>query len=262
MAIQFINYQRKACNRLGRVAALHQLPSSVRAVRVHSSSSKVSSGANFKGWQVSGQAIELVFLVDSSSSVGADNFLDELKFVKKLLADFTVSYNQTRVAVITFSSQDRVKVEVDHVSSPHPHNHKCVLLEWQMPRIRFMGGGTYTMGAMLEAQRVLAASRRDSVKAVFLVTDGYSNGGDPRPAAEALKRHGVTIFTFGIRNGNVEELYDMASHPREEHSYILESFEEFEALARRALHEDGLASGPEPPGVLVVVPRGGRRFLL
>ncbi|XP_018023047.1 sushi, von Willebrand factor type A, EGF and pentraxin domain-containing protein 1-like, partial [Hyalella azteca] len=86
--------------------------------------------------------------------------------------------------------------------------------------------------------RVLAASRRDSVKAVFLVTDGYSNGGDPRPAAEALKRHGVTIFTFGIRNGNVEELYDMASHPREEHSYILESFEEFEALARRALHED------------------------
>ncbi|XP_018023242.2 sushi, von Willebrand factor type A, EGF and pentraxin domain-containing protein 1, partial [Hyalella azteca] len=107
-----------------------------------------------------------------------------------------------------------------------------------MPRIRFMGGGTYTMGAMLEAQRVLAASRRDSVKAVFLVTDGYSNGGDPRPAAEALKRHGVTIFTFGIRNGNVEELYDMASHPREEHSYILESFEEFEALARRALHED------------------------
>lgn len=52
--------------------------------------------------------MELVFLVDSSSSVGATNFLDELKFVKKLLADFTVSYNQTRVAVITFSSQDRV----------------------------------------------------------------------------------------------------------------------------------------------------------
>ena len=35
----------------------------------------------------------------------------------------------------------------------------------------------------------------------------------------------------------LQELYDMASHPREEHSYILNSFEEFEALARRALHE-------------------------
>ena len=32
----------------------------------------------------------------------------------------------------------------------------------------------------------------------------------------------------------------MASYPREEHSYILDSFEEFEALARRALHEGGV----------------------
>lgn len=35
----------------------------------------------------------------------------------------------------------------------------------------------------------------------------------------------------------LQELYDMASEPKEEHSYILDSFEEFEALARRALHE-------------------------
>ena len=47
----------------------------------------------------------------------------------------------------------------------------------------------------------------------------------------------VEIFTFGIRNGNVKELRDMASNPKDEHSYILDSFQEFEALARRALHE-------------------------
>lgn len=69
------------------------------------------------------------------------------------------------------------------------------------------------------------------------MTDGYSNGGDPRPAAKVLRDQQVEIFTFGIQNGNVKELYDMASDPPEEHSYILDSFEEFEALARRALHE-------------------------
>ena len=37
---------------------------------------------------------------------------------------------------------------------------------------------------------------------MFLITDGYSNGGDPRPAAEQLKFNDVEIFTFGIRNGN------------------------------------------------------------
>ena len=46
----------------------------------------------------------------------------------------------------------QVNVAIDHISTASPLNHKCVLLEWQMPKIRFMGGGTYTMGAMLEAQ--------------------------------------------------------------------------------------------------------------
>ncbi|GFX48360.1 sushi, von Willebrand factor type A, EGF and pentraxin domain-containing protein 1 [Trichonephila clavipes] len=86
-------------------------------------------------------------------------------------------------------------------------------------------------------KEVLDKARPKATKAVFLVTDGYSNGGDPRPAAKVLRDQQVEIFTFGIQNGNVRELYDMASDPPEEHSYILDSFEEFEALARRALHE-------------------------
>lgn len=73
-------------------------------------------------------------------------------------------------------------------------------------------------------------------KAVFLITDGFSNGGDPRPAANLLKSAGATIFTFGIRTGNVQELHDIASFPGYMHSYFLDSFAEFEAFARRALH--------------------------
>lgn len=195
---------------------------------------------------VPGQKVELVFLVDSSASVGAENFFNELKFVKKLLADFTVSSQAARVAVVTFSSKNRVVRHIDHVSPPDPdedvhqndHRHKCKLLEQELPAIGYTGGGTYTLGALLEAQSVLDRARPEAVKAVFLITDGYSNGGDPRPAAKRLREQGVRVFTFGIRNGNVKELYDMASEPAQEHSYIVDSFEEFEALARRALHED------------------------
>lgn len=56
------------------------------------------------------------------------------------------------------------------------------------------------------------------------------------PVAEELKNRGTTIFTIGIRNGNYEELYKLSSEPGEIHSYLLDSFEEFESLARRALH--------------------------
>jgi hypothetical protein len=47
----------------------------------------------------------------------------------QLLADFTVSMNTTRVVVITYSSVDRVIRQIDHISRPNPHLHKCHLLQ-------------------------------------------------------------------------------------------------------------------------------------
>ena len=158
-------------------------------------------------------------------------------FVFQLLADFTVSLNTTRVVVITYSSVDRVIRQIDHISRPGPQFHKCHLLEVEIPGLTYNSGGTYTLGALMQAVEVLQFSRPHSRKAIFLITDGYSNGGDPRPTAELLKTLGVELFTFGIRNGNVKELEAMASDPKDEHCFIVDSFEEFEALARRALHE-------------------------
>ena len=143
-----------------------------------------------------------------------------------------------RVVVITYSSVNQVMKQVDHMTRSDITQHKCKLFEDEIASITYNSGGTYTLGALLEAQEVFRYARPSAKKAVFLITDGYSNGGDPRPEAEKLKEIGVEFFTFGIRNGNVKELYDMASDPREEHSFIVDSFEEFEALARRALHKD------------------------
>ncbi|XP_063230514.1 sushi, von Willebrand factor type A, EGF and pentraxin domain-containing protein 1-like [Bacillus rossius redtenbacheri] len=182
--------------------------------------------------------VELVFLVDASSSVGEQNFASELRFVKKLLADFTVSVNDTRVAVITYASKDQVTVNVDHISAASEANHKCSLLQEQLPSVRYSGGGTYTLGALLQAQAVLAGARPTARRAVFLVTDGFSNGGDPRPAARRLRDSGAAVFTFGVRSGNTRELRDMATPPAALHSFLLDGFGEFAALARRALHQD------------------------
>ncbi|XP_073447245.1 sushi, von Willebrand factor type A, EGF and pentraxin domain-containing protein 1 isoform X2 [Aquarana catesbeiana] len=186
--------------------------------------------------------LDMVFLVDESSSVGYANFVSELRFVKKLLSDFPVVPSATRVAIVTFSSKNNVQTRVDYISSSHSHQHKCSLLNTEIPAITYKGGGTYTKGAFQQAAQILRHSRSDSDKIIFLITDGYSNGGDPRPVAASLRELGVEIFTFGIWQGNIRELHDMASQPKEEHCYLLHSFAEFEALARRALHED-LPSG-------------------
>ncbi|XP_064796418.1 sushi, von Willebrand factor type A, EGF and pentraxin domain-containing protein 1 isoform X3 [Oncorhynchus masou masou] len=182
--------------------------------------------------------LDLVFLVDESSSVGANNFLSELRFVRKLLSDFPVAPEDTRVALVTFSSKTHVVTRVDHVKAPKSHQHKCSLFNQEIPAITYRGGGTYTKGAFQRAAQILRHSRANATKVIFLITDGYSNGGDPRPVAAALRAQGVEIYTLGIWQGNIRELHDMASHPKDQHCYLVHNFAEFEALARRALHED------------------------
>uniref|UniRef100_A0A673WK27 Sushi, von Willebrand factor type A, EGF and pentraxin domain-containing protein 1 n=1 Tax=Salmo trutta TaxID=8032 RepID=A0A673WK27_SALTR len=179
--------------------------------------------------------LDLVFLVDESSSVGANNFLSELRFVRKLLSDFPVAPEDTRVALVTFSSKTHVVTRIDHVTAPKSHQHKCSLFNQEIP---YRGGGTYTKGAFQRAAQILRHSRANATKVIFLITDGYSNGGDPRPVAAALREQGVEIYTLGIWQGNIRELNDMASHPKDQHCYLVHNFAEFEALARRALHED------------------------
>jgi hypothetical protein len=96
--------------------------------------------------------VDLVFLVDSSTSVGEANFRNELKFVQRLSAGFIVDRHTTRVDVITFSSPNRVYRHVDYISNVVDDNQKCALLEEAMLKIPFIMGSTYTYGAMKEAQ--------------------------------------------------------------------------------------------------------------
>lgn len=95
--------------------------------------------------------LELVFLVDESSSVGPANFASELRFVKKLLSDFPVVPAATRVAIVTFSSRSNVAPRVDYISRRRPQQHKCALLGREIPGIAYRGGGTYTKGAFQQA---------------------------------------------------------------------------------------------------------------
>lgn len=182
--------------------------------------------------------LDIVFLIDSSSSVGKVNFESEIKFVKKLLSDFPVSYEYTRVAIVTFSSQAKIFRHVDQISKPSQLNDKCMLLNHQINTIAFSGGGTHTYGAFEESKKIFENGRLGSKKLIFLVTDGFSNGRDPVPIANELKRDNITIYTIGIQSGNYEELYNISSNPGQVHSYLLDSFSQFESLARKALHAD------------------------
>lgn len=51
---------------------------------------------------------DIVFLIDSSGSVGKTNFRFQLKFVRKILNGFNVGRDFTRVAIVRFSSLSKM----------------------------------------------------------------------------------------------------------------------------------------------------------
>nr|XP_022902897.1 sushi, von Willebrand factor type A, EGF and pentraxin domain-containing protein 1-like isoform X2 [Onthophagus taurus] len=186
----------------------------------------------------SNNQLDFIFLIDASSSIGEINFKNELKFVRKLLSDVTIDYDHSRIALITYSSRNKIVKSVDEISKPKMENNKCLLLNKEIDNITYSGGDTFTLGAFETAKEIFQHSRNSSKKVLFLITDGFSNGGDPVPVAQDLKKDNVTIFTIGIRNGNFQELYQLSSSPGEYYSYLLDSYNQFESLARRALHVD------------------------
>lgn len=62
--------------------------------------------------------MDIIFLIDSSSSVGKSNFHSELRFVIKFLSDFNVSFNYTRVSILTFSSQEKIVRTIVEIPNP------------------------------------------------------------------------------------------------------------------------------------------------
>ena len=96
--------------------------------------------------------VDLIFLIDSSASVGRTDFQNELRFVRKLLSDFTVDNNHTQISVITFSSKRFVLRQIDYITPQREEKNKCTLFDNDLPNIRYKGGGTYTRGAFREAK--------------------------------------------------------------------------------------------------------------
>ena len=70
-------------------------------------------------------------------------------------------------------------------------------------------------------------------KVLIILTDGQSSGGVEGPAGK-LKNAGVIVFSVGIgQNINMDELYAMASQPKEQRVILLENFQELSTLAKK-----------------------------
>ena len=125
--------------------------------------------------------VDLVFILDRSGSVPSSGWQSMINFVRDVLEHFTVDGDNTRVAIITYSTKVRVDINDLEPKSDGDLENKCTLNsrlgDYVQPKVQY--GFTATFDALNTAHDLLVNSRPDSKKAVLLLTDGKSNIGAP-----------------------------------------------------------------------------------
>lgn len=170
-----------------------------------------------------------MFLVDSSTSIGLQNFQKVKNFLHSIVSGLDVRSDQVQVGLVQYSDNIYPAFQLKQSSL------KSVVLE-QIRNLPYNMGSTNT-GSALEFIRAnylteMSGSRaKDGVpQIVILVTDGESND-EVQDAADQLKRDGVFVYVVGINIQDVQELQKIASEPFEEFLFTTENFNILQELS-------------------------------
>ncbi|XP_064800884.1 collagen alpha-1(XXVIII) chain-like [Oncorhynchus masou masou] len=185
--------------------------------------------------------MELVFVIDSSESVGPENFEIIKDFVTALVDRTTVGRNTTRIGLVLYSLD--VKLEFNLARYMTKQDVKEAIRK--MP---YMGEGTYTGTAIRKATQEAFYSARTGVRKVAIViTDGKTDKREPVKLDIAVREaHAANIemYALGIVNTSdttqaefLRELNLIASDPDNEHMYLIDDFNTLPALESKLVSQ-------------------------
>ncbi|NXE34440.1 COSA1 protein, partial [Ptilorrhoa leucosticta] len=182
--------------------------------------------------------LELVFVIDSSESVGPDNFNIIKTFMKTFIDKVSANHATTRIGVINFSHK------VDLVSSLKQYTSK-EYLKSAVDKMPYLGEGTYTASAIQEAIRLFQAARPAVRKVAVVITDGQADSRDKVQLDTVVREAHATdieIFVIGIVQRTdphyedfLKEIQLIATDPDEEHVYQIDDFITLSALENKLI---------------------------
>ncbi|XP_071947327.1 uncharacterized protein [Antedon mediterranea] len=176
--------------------------------------------------------LDIVFAFDASSSISYTDFEYGVEFAKLLVDEFGVSYEEggTRLAAVVFASGARVKFNFNQEDANEIQEVKDKITEIQQE----LGGGT-SMREAFETifQDVIPEMRPEAKRALFMMTDGESNDGNPSAAAKRLRdSEDVEIFAVGIgAQVDRNELKSIANTPYTSHVFLIKSYSDLQILS-------------------------------
>lgn len=163
-------------------------------------------------------------MIDSSRSVRPFEFETMRQFLVGILRGLDVGPNATRVGVIQYSSQVQSVFRLGAFSRREDMERAIRAL---VPLAQGTMTGLAIQYAMNVAFSVAEGARPLEARVprvAVIVTDGRPQDRVAEVAAQARAR-GIEIYAVGVQRADVGSLRAMASHPLDEHVFLVESFD-------------------------------------
>lgn len=173
-------------------------------------------------------SLDIVFIVDFSSSVGEESFQKMLMFISNITKTFDIRENGVRVGVITYSN------EAEHPIHLNDHFTKSALLS-AISSITYEPDQFTRITSALTAARTIAFTEANGARpfsqgvprVAVLITDGKTENKQQLIAeADNLHAAGIIGFAVGVGEARQEEIDEVASRPS--YSTYIDMFQSLE----------------------------------
>lgn len=176
--------------------------------------------------------VDIVIILDSSTSVGTANYEKMKGFCKDFIKNADLDSGNVRVGIISYSTAVEEEFYLNSYSTT------ADVMD-AIDKIPYRYGSTNTADSLkvMRTKMFSAAQgdRPDVPNICLILTDGVSNINSRRtiPEAELARNEGIHIYAIGIGLQDTRELDGIATPPKEENSFNVQSFDELSVLSER-----------------------------
>ncbi|XP_072536172.1 collagen alpha-6(VI) chain [Salminus brasiliensis] len=182
------------------------------------------------------QVVDIVFIVDTSDTINAQNFRLVRSFLYHMIKGLEMRNDSVRIGMVLYSDEPKAEFYLNTFE-----NKPDILQYIQILPHR---GGLANISKALKFAREkvfskeLGSRRTRGVQQIAVViTEGESQE-DVTSEAAKLRRSGVKVYALGIQHKNGVQLRQIASYPPSKYVYSVDSFarlDEMETLLRKTL---------------------------
>ncbi|XDC70798.1 hypothetical protein R6Z07F_001971 [Ovis aries] len=148
---------------------------------------------------------DIMFLVDSSGSIGPENFEKMKTFMKNLLDKIQIGGDRSRVGVVQFSDYSKEEFQLDKYFTQKEISDAIDSMTPISQRTLTGSAITFVDPYFTESK----GGRPVVKKFLILITDGEAQD-DVRDPAKALRDKGVVIFSVGVYGANRTQLEEIS----------------------------------------------------